>query len=123
MAIRLHNTVANSVSSKRSFSAMNRQQTKFRNSLHPDKVEKLTFVAMNDSVLRNEERRKPARTSAEQAEELEEELLAAEQAEHESSSRLEKLLNVDEFLPEEPEEQMGKGKGTQVLGKRPYLEF
>lgn len=78
---------------------------------------------MNDTVLRNEERRKSASTSAEQAEELEEELLAAEQAEHESSSRLEKLLNVEEFLPEDPEEQMGRGKDTQVLGKRPYLEF
>ena len=51
----------------------------------------------------------------EETEALEEELMAAEQAEHESSSRVEELLNVEEFMAQD---EMEVNEVAQVLGKR-----
>ena len=51
IAIRLFRTPANSVSSERSFSVQNLIHSKFRNRLHPTRVNKLTFLYLNRRVL------------------------------------------------------------------------
>ena len=53
IAIRLFSTPANSVPSERSFSAQNLVHDKKRNRLEPDKVDKLTFIHMNQRALDN----------------------------------------------------------------------
>lgn len=52
LAYRLFSTPANSVPSERSFSIMNLIHTKLRKNLRPVKVNKLTFIYINDRVLR-----------------------------------------------------------------------
>ena len=121
LAIRLHATVANSVASERSFSAMNRQHTKFRNSLLPEKVTKLTYIAMNDPVLRRKEEGKNEVKDLQQHNEaLEEELIAIEQAEYERTATAEQFLDVDAFAVEEETDLGMGGKSGKVLGKRPF---
>jgi uncharacterized protein (DUF4415 family) len=51
LALRLYNSVANSVASERSFSTMNFVHSKTRNRLSAEKVNKLVYIQMNDSVL------------------------------------------------------------------------
>jgi uncharacterized protein (DUF4415 family) len=51
LTLRLYNLVANSVASERSFSTMNFVHSKTRNRLSAEKVNKLVYIQMNDSVL------------------------------------------------------------------------
>ena len=67
----LFSTPVNSVPSERSFSAQNYIQTKTRNSLKPDHVDKLTYIYMNSRVL---DGRKHILT-ADEEEQLEEEMV------------------------------------------------
>jgi hypothetical protein len=70
---RLFSTPANSVPSERSFSAQNYIHTKTRNSLKPDRVDKLTYIYMNSRVF---DARKEGNQllTAEEEEQLEEEM-------------------------------------------------
>jgi hypothetical protein len=51
LAVRIFETIANSVSSERAFSAMGLIVTKLRNRLGPEKADKLIFIYMNQRVL------------------------------------------------------------------------
>src|SRR5579859_4408750 len=79
---RLFSTPANSVPSERSFSAQNYIHTKTRNSLKPDRVDKLTYIYMNSRVL---DARKEGNQllTAEEEEQLEEEMDELEDVEFE----------------------------------------
>jgi hypothetical protein len=51
LAVRIFETVANSVASERAFSAMNIIITKLRNRLGAERADKLIFINMNQRVL------------------------------------------------------------------------
>ena len=100
---------------------MNRQHTKSRNSLLPEKVTKLTFIAMNDPMLRRKEEGKEEAEDLQQDNEaLEEELVAVERAEYERTVLAGQFLNVEEFAAEEETCLGSGGKSENVLGKRPF---
>lgn len=100
---------------------MNRQHTKFRNSLEPEKVNKLTFIAMNEPKVRmmaekvSGEKSMPNDAVLQDKDDqvLEEELLSIEQGEYERSCLANKLLDVQGFAAEE-------APHSQILGKRPF---
>ena len=91
---------------------MNRQHTKFRNSLLPEKVTKLTSIAMNEPTFQGSEETKPLQQDNEA---MEEELVAIELTENERSGLAEQLLNVDEFSVEENEAvRLSQGCGVRT---------
>jgi hypothetical protein len=51
LALRIFETIANSVASERAFSAMNLNHSKQRNSLNPKKVSMLVYIYMNQRTL------------------------------------------------------------------------
>jgi hAT family protein len=51
LAVRIFETIANSVASERAFSAMNLIVTKLRNRLSAEKADKLIYIYMNQRVL------------------------------------------------------------------------
>lgn len=86
LALRVFNAPCNSVPSERAFSIQNLIHSKIRNRLHPDKVDKLTYIYMNSRVLKlksnpssNEIIRSPLDLSEEQLVQMEDELLEDEE--------------------------------------------
>lgn len=53
IALRLLHTTATSVPAERAFSALNRQLTKFRNSMTPESVNKIVAIYLNNRALRD----------------------------------------------------------------------
>jgi len=71
----LFSTPANSVPSERSFSTQNYIHTKIRNSLKPDRVDKLTYIYMNSRVFNAIKEDNQHTLTVEEEEQLEEEMM------------------------------------------------
>ena len=71
----LFSTPANSVPSERSFSTQNYIHTKIRNSLKPDRVDKLTYIYMNSRVFNAIKEDNQHTLTVEEEEQLKEEMM------------------------------------------------
>jgi hAT family C-terminal dimerisation region len=94
LALRIWSTPANSVPSERAFSAQNFIHTKLRNSLHPNRVDKLVFIDMNSRVLKRRQRSPYLLTDSEEVE-MEDTELMMDNILIENDSQLDDKEDVD----------------------------